>query len=77
MVRLFVLLVILNFSATQSEAKSWQEAIDDVHELAERYRVAAENASGEPISYFLGTAHGSTDVNMHQCAILGRRMGFV
>lgn len=77
MVKKLALLVILSFLATESTAKSWQEAIDDVYALAEIYKVAAEAASGETISHFLGTIHGTTDVKMHQCAILGRRMGFV
>lgn len=71
------LLTILTFLATHSSAKSWQNAIDDVYALAERYKETAEAESGETITYFLGTLHGTTDVKMHQCAILGRRMGFV
>lgn len=76
MSNILALLVILIISATQSSAKSWQEAIDDVYYLAGRYKEAAETISGESISYFLGSIHGTTDVSMHQCAILGRRMGY-
>lgn len=71
------LLLFAVLLATQSTAKSWQNAINDVYAMAERYKAAAETSSGQPISYFLGTIHAITDVEMHQCAILGRRMGFV
>lgn len=77
MIRLLTLLAMLMLHANHSDAKSWQDAIDDVSALAEQYKEAAELASGEPITYFLGTAHGTLDVNMHLCAILGRRLGFV
>ena len=56
-------------------AKPWQEAIDDVSSLAEQYKDAAEAKSGERITYWLGTIHAVTDVDMHMCAILGRRLG--
>lgn len=74
---LFALLVTINLSVAESEAKSWQGAIDDVNALAEQYKEAAELTSGESITNFLGTAHAVTDVNMHECAILGRMLGFV
>lgn len=70
---LLALLCSLPFHAT---AKSWQEAINDVNALSEKYKLAAETASGESITYFLGTAHGTMDMEMHMCAILGRWMGF-
>ena len=76
MIRLLTLLAMLILHANHSEAKSWQETIDDVDALAERYKDAAELASGESISYFIGTVHWFLDFDKHQCAILGRHLGF-
>lgn len=68
----FFLTVITN----QAIAKSWNDSIEDVTELAERYREEADAKSGdERLTKFLGTVHSVQDIEMHMCAILGRRMG--
>ena len=76
MIRLLTLLAMLMLHANHAEAKSWQEAIDDVDALAERYREAAEQASGESVFYFIGSVHSVLDLEKHECAILGRHLGF-
>lgn len=62
--------------STPLYAKSWEEAIRDVSALADRYEEAVE-ASGTPVTGYIGNQGLTEDYQMHMCAILGRRMGHV
>ncbi|PHO04164.1 hypothetical protein CSC82_11560 [Rhodobacteraceae bacterium 4F10] len=67
-----IALATLVFGANSASAKSWEEAIKDVDQMAEGFYVKSRKLGFEG---FLGTAYNEIDVNMHLCAILGRMVG--
>jgi hypothetical protein len=64
------------FVSTPLYAKSWEKAILDVSALADRYERAVEE-SGISVTGYIGNQGLTAEYQMHMCAILGRRMGYV
>ncbi|WP_342070569.1 hypothetical protein [Yoonia algicola] len=60
-------------SVTSAFAGSWEDAIEDVEAKADRYW---EFGRSRGAFTWLGTAYNELGIPQHQCAILGRMLGF-
>lgn len=59
-----------------AHAKSWEQAIQDVEALQEKYIQEIQRRTGERPSLWQGAMNDARDAHKHLCAILGRRHGF-